>query len=68
MENKIRKENTKESNPFWNCVCARVRATGKYIKVYNKNAFQPMLVPEWVQIGSNGMELAYFKHEELEFG
>lgn len=35
MENKIRKENTTESNPFWNCVCARVRATGKYIKVLN---------------------------------
>ncbi len=64
---KIRKENTTESNPFWNCVCARVRAMGEYVKVYNKTLFNLCLFPEWVQIGSNGMELAYFKHEELEF-
>lgn len=57
----------KEENPFWDCLCARVRETGEIVRVKNLNMFEPDLVPEWVQVGSNGMHLRYFSHYELEF-
>lgn len=57
----------REENPFWNCLCARVRSTGEMIMVKNIHAFEPELVPEWVQIGISGIELRHFKHHELEF-
>lgn len=56
-----------EENPFWDCRCATVRETGEIVRVKNLNMFDPDLVPEYVQVGSNGMYLGYFKHHELEF-
>lgn len=56
-----------EENPFWDCLCARVRETGEIVRVKNLNMFEPDLVPEWVQVGSSGMHLRYFSHYELEF-
>ena len=59
--------NSFEGNPHWSCVNARVRETGEIIAVRNLNAFEPDLIPEYVQIGSDGTELRYFKYYELEF-
>ena len=57
----------KEGNPFLNCVCATVHSTGEMIMVRNIHAFEPDVIPEWVQIGANGIKLRHFKHHELEF-
>ena len=57
----------KGGNPFWYCVCARIRSTGVMIMVRNIHAFEADVVPEFVQIGANGIELRHFNHHELEF-
>ena len=66
MSNKDERTVEKE-NSFFDCLCARVRETGEIVRVKNLNIFEPDRVPEWVQVGSNGMHLRYFSHYELEF-
>ena len=67
--NKINKKTLEsfEGNPHWDCVNAIVRETGEVVAVRNLNAFEPNLVPEFVQVASDATELRYFKRYELEF-
>lgn len=52
---------------FFGCHAAKVKLTGEIVRVRNINAFEPDLIPEWEQVGDNGMILQTFNHFDLEF-
>ena len=52
---------------FFGCVIKRVRRTGEYVHVrYKEPRFSDDEIPEYVQIGDNGMVLREFDYKEME--
>lgn len=52
---------------YYGCLQARVRETGEFVRVRKTNPFDFDTIPEWEQVGDDGLIIRYFEHFELEF-